>query len=45
MHRHLAESLGRAWSRFAKDFEWYYCRGAFFHNDAHYDARLFASGA
>jgi len=23
------------------DFEWYYCRGAFFHNDAHYDARLF----
>jgi hypothetical protein len=23
------------------DFEWYYCRGAFFHNDAHYDDRLF----
>lgn len=23
------------------DFEWYQCRGAFFHNDAHYDARLF----
>ena len=23
------------------DFEWYFCRGAFFHNDAHYDARLF----
>ena len=23
------------------EFEWYYCRGAFFHNDAHYDARLF----
>lgn len=23
------------------EFEWYQCRGAFFHNDAHYDARLF----
>ena len=23
------------------DFEWYQCRGAFFHNDAHYEDRLF----
>lgn len=23
------------------DFDWYRCRGAFFHNDAHYDNRLF----
>jgi len=23
------------------DFEWYRCRGAFFHNDAHYDNQLF----
>jgi|GEM_PF-1685246 len=23
------------------DLDWYQCRGAFFHNDAHYDARLF----
>ncbi len=22
-------------------FEWYQCRGAFFHNDAHFDVRLF----
>lgn len=38
----LANALG---SRLAyglrDDFEWYRCRGAFFHNDAHYDNRLF----
>lgn len=25
------------------DFEWYACRGAFFHNDAHYDGVLFGA--
>ena len=39
-------SLRKLWGRASgaalrPDFEWYYCRGAFFHNDAHYDARLF----
>ena len=38
----LAEALGtRLGAALRMDFEWYYCRGAFFHNDAHYDARLF----
>lgn len=38
----LAEALGGALAPALRaDFEWYYCRGAFFHNDAHYDARLF----
>jgi hypothetical protein len=42
IHRHLAEALGtRLASALRPDFEWYYCRGAFFHNDAHYEARLF----
>ena len=40
--RQLAEALGtRLGAALRLDFEWYYCRGAFFHNDAHYDARLF----
>ena len=39
---HLAESLGtRLGPSLREGFEWYYCRGAFFHNDAHYEARLF----
>ncbi|HVE89939.1 MAG TPA: hypothetical protein VNA44_09585 [Burkholderiaceae bacterium] len=42
MHARLAESLGALLGPALRgDFEWYYCRGAFFHNDAHYDARLF----
>ena len=42
VHQHLAEALGTRLSpALRSDFEWYYCRGAFFHNDAHYDARLF----
>ncbi len=42
VHRHLAQALGtRLASALRTDFEWYHCRGAFFHNDAHYDARLF----
>ena len=42
VRQHLANALGtRLGSALRPDFEWYYCRGAFFHNDAHYDARLF----
>ncbi len=42
VHAQLAEALGaRLGPALRADFEWYYCRGAFFHNDAHYDARLF----
>lgn len=42
VHQQLAEGLGtRLASALRPDLEWYYCRGAFFHNDAHYDARLF----
>ncbi len=42
VHALLAESLGASLGlALREDFEWYYCRGAFFHNDAHYDARLF----
>ena len=38
----LAEALGDPLGAALRaSFEWYYCRGAFFHNDAHYDARLF----
>ncbi len=38
----LGESLGALLAPALRaDFEWYQCRGAFFHNDAHYDARLF----
>ena len=37
----LAEALGDPLGAALRaGFEWYYCRGAFFHNDAHYDARL-----
>ena len=42
VHAQLAAALGTPLGSALKaDFEWYYCRGAFFHNDAHYDARLF----
>jgi hypothetical protein len=38
----LAETLGTPLAAALRPhFEWYGCRGAFFHNDAHYDARLF----
>lgn len=41
-HAQLADSLGAPLSTALRDdFEWYQCRGAFFHNDAHYDARVF----
>ncbi len=38
----LVNALGSQLARGLRDdFEWYRCRGAFFHNDAHYDNRLF----
>jgi len=41
LHQQLIGALGpRLGPALRPDFEWYYCRGAFFHNDAHYDARL-----
>lgn len=41
-HTQLAEALGDPLcAALRPTFEWYYCQGAFFHNDAHYDARLF----
>lgn len=36
----LGETLGSA---LRADFEWYCCRAAFFHNDAHYEGRLFGT--
>ena len=36
----LGDTLGRA---LRDDFEWYCCRAAFFHNDAHYEGRLFGT--
>ena len=42
VHAQLAETLGMPLAAALRpDFEWYSCRGAFFHNDAHYDARMF----
>ncbi len=42
VHAQLAAALGAPLGPALRaDFEWYYCRGAFFHNDAHYEARLF----
>ena len=42
VHAQLAAALDARLGRALRvEFEWYYCRGAFFHNDAHYDARLF----
>ena len=37
----LGTSLGPLSVALRSGFEWYRCRGAFFHNDAHYDARMF----
>jgi hypothetical protein len=38
----LRAALPAQWTRFARaQMEWYACRGAFFHNDAHYDGVLF----
>ena len=42
VHAELGAALGALLAPALRpDFEWYQCRGAFFHNDAHYDARLF----
>ncbi|MGH6612486.1 MAG: hypothetical protein ACRECQ_19745, partial [Burkholderiaceae bacterium] len=42
VHAALATALGAPLeSALRFDFEWYQCRGAFFHNDAHYDSRIF----
>jgi hypothetical protein len=41
-HRALAAALGSALAPSLRpSFEWYLCRGAFFHNDAHYSGVLF----
>jgi hypothetical protein len=40
--RQLSEALGPALAPALRDeLEWYVCRGAFFHNDAHYESVLF----
>jgi hypothetical protein len=40
--KQLAEALGPVLAPALRDeFEWYVCRGAFFHNDAHYESVLF----
>ena len=42
VHAQLAAALGAPLGpALQANFEWYYCRGAFFHNDAHYEGRLF----
>jgi hypothetical protein len=41
VYAQLGESLGHVSTALRSGFEWYQCRGAFFHNDAHYDARMF----
>ena len=42
VHSQLSAALGASLApALQADLEWYQCRGAFFHNDAHYDARLF----
>jgi hypothetical protein len=41
VHRALSEVLGPLASVLQSEFEWYACRGAFFHTDAHYDGVLF----
>ena len=43
-HAALAVDLGPALARgLRRSFEWYVCRGAFFHNDAHYGGVLFGA--
>lgn len=42
VHARLATALGEPLDRALRTtFEWYLCRGAFFHNDAHYPKVLF----
>ena len=41
VHARLGEALGELSPALRPGFEWYQCRGAFFHNDAHYDGRMF----
>jgi hypothetical protein len=41
VYTQLGQSLGHLSTALRSGFEWYQCRGAFFHNDAHYDARMF----
>lgn len=42
VHAALSEALGAQFAqRLRPEFEWYVCRGAFFHNDAHYGDVLF----
>lgn len=42
VHGALSAAIGPALAPFLRQtFEWYFCRGAFFHNDAHYDNVLF----
>ena len=42
IHAALCAAIGPALTPFLRrTFEWYFCRGAFFHNDAHYDEVLF----
>lgn len=44
VHAQLAATLGPVLgSALRADFEWYCCRAAFFHNDAHYEGRLFGT--
>jgi hypothetical protein len=42
VHNELARAIGSAFApALRKSFDWYMCRGAFFHNDAHYGNVLF----
>ncbi|HUL63844.1 MAG TPA: hypothetical protein VLW55_04445 [Burkholderiaceae bacterium] len=42
IERELRQGLPESLASFARSrLEWYGCRGAFFHNDAHYDGVLF----
>lgn len=44
VHVALSEVLGAPLAqRLRSEFEWYVCRGAFFHNDAHYGDVLFGA--
>ena len=41
LHAGLASALGDLGSALRPHFEWYVCRGAFFHTDAHYADVMF----
>ena len=41
LHAELASTLGDLGSAVRPRFEWYVCRGAFFHTDAHYPDVMF----